>query len=66
MPGQSGAAQTGRPRQEIGCVSRPMLARAGSIWPASDRVSVPMAVAGTGVAGAISTSWRANSASASR
>ena len=42
MPGQTGAAQTGRPRQEIGCVSRPMLARAGRHRPASIRSWAPM------------------------
>ena len=55
-PGPDGRGATGRPRQEMGCVSEPMLARAGRHWPASIRSWAPMGVAGTGVAGAISTS----------
>ena len=44
---------TGRPMHETGCVSRPMLARAGRRWPAMCSHSVPMGGATQGVAGAI-------------
>ncbi len=61
---QTGTAQTGRPMNEIGCVSRPRLGRAGRRRPLISIHSVPIAGATHGVAGAIRTSTSRNSSAA--
>ncbi|MNR21376.1 hypothetical protein D3C85_1382750 [compost metagenome] len=60
--GHSGAATTGQPAKEMGCVSRPMAGRQGWALPLISIHSLPMAGALTGVAGAMSTSQSWNSA----
>ena len=47
MP-HSGTVTTGRPMHEIGCVSSPMLARAGRRWPLISSHSVPIGRRGAG------------------
>lgn len=56
----TGTAHTGRPTQEIGCVSKPMLGRSGRRWPSISNHSLPIGVAAQGVAGASRMSKRSN------
>ena len=64
-PGQTGTVHTGRPMQEIGCVSTPSPALVGMLRPLISNVSWPTRGATAGAAAAINRSKRSNNAIAS-